>query len=383
MYYGIYKNNEEMQSINRILFIFFNGDYKEDTIELKRQKTNTICDVSSDVNNYENYLGTKCDYEKKELADGKYKHIFRFTIEMEKVDIYSRADVLKKVITLMNSNEISVDSLLNALIFRASNDDTTNYMAIDIKADFAKDKDSCSILYLLVNKVLDASYINLNPRTLQPEASNTKNIQLRINRNYLANNLSTFLSSEFENILKDLENKSGNNAKVENFNQKWEIIMRFLGKNATDLDDTEISEYRKKYGYPEDCSDEDVKRSSTLRKLIWDTQEHKCFACCDKYSLEERSFKLRNEPDKYYLEIHHILPFSKYKLKSDNPNNLVKLCPACHRALTPNRAEEEYQKELIRNIIKNNYGFNDFLIKEINYDSIDETVVDFVYQNLS
>ena len=36
------------------------------------------------------------------------------------------------------------------------------------------------------------------------------------------------------------------------------------------------------------------------------------------------------------------------KQSGDILENLVKLCPACHRALTPNRAEESYQKKLLK-----------------------------------
>ncbi|WP_429988857.1 hypothetical protein [Mycoplasmopsis bovis] len=58
--------------------------------------------------------------------------------------------------------------------------------------------------------------------------------------------------------------------------------------------------------------------------------------------------------------------------------NLVKLCPACHKALSKNRACEEYQKQLIYNIISNNSFINKYLENFVNGDSIGEKI-EFIY----
>lgn len=41
--------------------------------------------------------------------------------------------------------------------------------------------------------------------------------------------------------------------------------------------------------------------------------------------------------------------------------NLAKLCPACHRALKKGSSEEEFQKSLIKKILKRNKGNLEFV----------------------
>ena len=42
---------------------------------------------------------------------------------------------------------------------------------------------------------------------------------------------------------------------------------------------------------------------------------------------------LKRNSDKHYFELHHVISFGA-KQSGDILENLVKLCPACHRALT-------------------------------------------------
>ena len=92
--------------------------------------------------------------------------------------------------------------------------------------------------------------------------------------------------------------------------------------------------------------------------------------------MENRTFKMRNS-DRYYLEIHHVISFSADNTL-DQIDNLVKICPACHRALTKNRAEESYQKQLITKILINAPKAKEFCL-----NFTDEfNCVQFVYDRL-
>lgn len=90
--------------------------------------------------------------------------------------------------------------------------------------------------------------------------------------------------------------------------------------------------------------------------------------------------KKRNS-DKHYFELHHVISFGA-KQSGDILENLVKLCPACHRALTPNRAEESYQKEIIKNILLNSNEANDYVGNFIKEPDNLDMKIDYVYSNL-
>ncbi|WP_318023928.1 HNH endonuclease [Mycoplasmopsis agalactiae] len=104
-----------------------------------------------------------------------------------------------------------------------------------------------------------------------------------------------------------------------------------------------------------------------------------CSACKEKYNILDRTF-IHRQTQKPYLEIHHVISFGSGN-KSDVLENLVKLCPACHKALSKNRANENYQKQLIHNIISSNPFISKYLENFVDNDIINEKI-EFVYSNL-
>ena len=60
----------------------------------------------------------------------------------------------------------------------------------------------------------------------------------------------------------------------------------------------------------------------------------------------------------------------------------MKLCPACHRALTPNRADEKYQKQIIKDILYNSKEANNYVGNFVKNPNIMEDKVNYVYSNL-
>ena len=76
-----------------------------------------------------------------------------------------------------------------------------------------------------------------------------------------------------------------------------------------------------------------------------------------------------------------LFSYANENIETENPDNYVKLCPACHRALTPNRAEESYQKELITNILEDPDTL--YFVEGVKeYSKSSKTPVDFVYSLL-
>ena len=61
--------------------------------------------------------------------------------------------------------------------------------------------------------------------------------------------------------------------------------------------------------------------------------------------------------------------------------NLVKLCPACHRALSKGSSSDEYQKELIKRILNSNQQNLEFAKIIFASDDIN-ILVDKIQENL-
>lgn len=144
-----------------------------------------------------------------------------------------------------------------------------------------------------------------------------------------------------------------------------------------ELDDKKINELRKKLGYE---SDTKQKRDTSLVNLIKELEADECVCCKDLYDIKDRSFisKKTNRP---YFEVHHVISLGDEK-ELDDENNMVKLCPTCHRCLKKNTGLEEDQKRLISNILKNAPKTLEFCKKMFNCDDINE-IIEKVFSNLN
>ena len=80
--------------------------------------------------------------------------------------------------------------------------------------------------------------------------------------------------------------------------------------------------------------------------------------CCLKITTLSQIEHLKRNSDKHYFELHHVISFGA-KQSGDILENLVKLCPCVY--FNPNRAEESYQKEIIKNILLNSNEANDYV----------------------
>ncbi|WP_033622129.1 HNH endonuclease signature motif containing protein [Helicobacter pylori] len=151
-----------------------------------------------------------------------------------------------------------------------------------------------------------------------------------------------------------------------------------------DLDDKSIEKLREQLGFIQ--KSEEFRRDSQIINFYRISTPNVCSACCDDYDIKERSFiswplyKITQKSDSYYTEIHHVISLGKDK-ELDVLENLAKLCPACHRALKKGASEEEFQKELIGNILKRNKDNLEFA--QLRFETDDFlTLINRVYENL-
>ncbi|MCC2991684.1 HNH endonuclease, partial [Campylobacter jejuni] len=227
---------------------------------------------------------------------------------------------------------------------------------------------------------LKPALLNLNFRELQPDYykfDKKRAMQFRANLNYVMENL------EYLNVYKiNLLEKNKEKIQIVSLERenKYNLLDRFdfyskfiLEKSAVNVDDL-----RKKLEFDENIEQSKNYRKNNILTMARNLLPDLCAACNKTYNIDDRSFKMKN--GFYYLELHHNIAFA-YSNECDELDNLVKLCPTCHRALTRNRADENYQKELIKNILDFSNDAKEFakIISKINDD---EKLIDFIFEAL-
>ncbi len=332
------------------------------------------------------------DYYHMPFSYKGIKHSF-FIESEQPIEIF-----LKKVYDLIQQKRveenISNDDFENKILLaffglRGSVDFTRNYFAVDLIRDIVNDVYLDNLFKLLTN-ISDLRQLNLNFRELQEQyisGKNKRNTQFRINLRYFYDRLKNELSKI--NIYKSnilLSNKKIIQTKNISQNDKTPFIDRvlFYGKkvlNNSIITENEAEKLRKELGFDYNESlDNKISRNQGIVKYVRIFFDDVCVACKDEFSIENRTFKYKNS-DRYYLEIHHCISFSADNT-CDQIDNLVKLCPSCHRALTKNRADEIYQKHLISNILKNSPKTQEFCFNFLSEDATNTDVIDFIYDRL-
>ncbi|BDV02640.1 MAG: hypothetical protein HPAVJP_5290 [Candidatus Hepatoplasma vulgare] len=143
---------------------------------------------------------------------------------------------------------------------------------------------------------------------------------------------------------------------INNIKTKSNYFSLNLSKNNNYILE-KIYEYDKKIDEYDKKNKENEKNKFIKERNPWiikwgqEKLENFCYGCFGRHNLKFKSFKKKDEEDKWYLEIHHILPFSLDPQNNDNIYNLTNLCPVCHRALTS--ANDNIKKEIIINFLNN------------------------------
>ncbi len=151
-----------------------------------------------------------------------------------------------------------------------------------------------------------------------------------------------------------------------------------------DLDGKSIEKLREQLGWIQ--KSEEFRRDSKIINFYRISTPNVCSACCGDYDIKERSFislplyKITQNPDSYYTEIHHVISLGKDQ-ELDVLANLAKLCPACHRALKKGSSEEGFQKRLIRNILNRNKDNLEFAQLRFETDDL-STLIDRICESL-
>lgn len=315
---------------------------------------------------------------------GKKVHSF-FIVTKDSSDVFFEKIYLKiqnlRVHNHISDIEFEQKMLLSFFMLRGSHDFNNNWYAVDIKESVTTEK-YLDLLFKLLTNVKDIKQLNWNFRDVQPQqvsGESNRDNQLRINLRYFYDMVKDKAGSINKYRYLTLKN---NECKIKNIAKKSNFINRLLFYRDNVLNKIktprEIEQLRKELGFEYDTKiDNKVKRNQSIVQYVRVYFPDECAACKQQYHIADRSFKYRNS-ERYYMEVHHCISFSADNT-CDQIDNLVKLCPTCHRALTKNRADEIYQRELITRIFDNAPEAKLFCL---NFVENENQLVDFVYERL-
>ncbi len=255
--------------------------------------------------------------------------------------------------------------------------------------------------YLIDFFNIPSEALNFNFRELQPEYAqgiNQRNAQFRIYLDWYLHHIGLFnpykariasvklktaLIRERDNgIYYKLSYPPTTEYRGNSFTERAHFYLKSVYQQ--DLDDKSIEKLREQLGWIQ--KSEEFRRDSKIINFYRLSTPNVCSACCDDYDIKERSFislplyKITQNPDSYYTEIHHVISLGKDQ-ELDVLANLAKLCPACHRALKKGSSEEEFQKRLIRNILNRNKDNLEFAQLRFETDDF-STLIDRIYESL-
>lgn len=266
--------------------------------------------------------------------------------------------ILPKLSKLPENYKLDAEMALAMFIFRGSVDFNRGLYAVDIKTPTQKYIDNIFKLLLSSDELL--SRLNLNFRELQPQYTSNerkRNTQIRINLKWFYDNVMSIPSFQLNDyktaILTQNLRSLGDTRSFNSFEErlifyKQSVLGRSLTQYNVDLlrADLEFTKHE-----IESKPDNRLNlRNQKIVSFARETFDDVCVGCADRYSIEDRSFKMPRN-GRYYFEINHVIPFANDSETVDVLDNLVKLCPTCHRALTPGRAYDSLQKELIKKMI--------------------------------
>ena len=365
----------------------------------KPYKTGYVVESSYREGKYSNYeLSSEIRIENNQLLsefaglpfelDGSH-HRFVIQSKSENDDFFAK--LYRRIQQKRFEDDIDNDEFENIMLLaffalRGSPDFKMNFYSLDLPRLVVTPKYLDNLFNLLTN-LSDLRQLNLNFRELQGQfvsGENRRNTQFRINLCYFYNRVGKRLAGVNRYKYDILQNNreiilSKNIAQNNNKTCVQRILFytsNVLGQTKTEH---EIKQLRKELGFGCDAAaiDGKIKRNQGIVQYVRVYFPDECAACKNNYDIADRSFKYRSS-ERYYMEIHHCISFSADNTL-DQIDNLVKLCPVCHRALTRYRAEEEYQRQLIQQIFNNVPTVRDFCL---NFAATEQQAIDFVYERL-
>lgn len=349
-----------------------------------RQSKYSPVDLTDDIYQENNQL--LCDFTGLLFRLNGTKHQYFIQTDLSSDEFFAKiykCIQIKRIQNQIADDDFSDLILLSFFALRGSPDLKLNFYSLDLPRQIVSSQYLDNLFKLLTN-ISDLRQLNLNFRELQHQfisGENERNTQFRINLRYFYDRL----AKDLLNINKFKANILFNNHQLiatKSIAQESKTFIErliFYKDKVLNQQNTEreIERLRKDLGFAyNEIIDEKVKRNQGIVQYVRAFFDDECACCKNTYPLENRTFKHRDS-ERFYLEVHHVISFSADHTL-DQIDNLVKVCPACHRALTKNRAEEAYQKQLIGEILINAPKAKEFCL---NFTD-ESNCVQFIYDRL-
>ncbi len=297
--------------------------------------------------------------------------------------------IYEKIIVLLNklpvNYQLDEEIALAMFLLRGSADFNHGLYALDLKKPTPRYVDNIFKLLLSSDSLIER--LNLNFRELQPQfaaGERKRNTQIRINLKWFYNNVITRypnINKYKTDILRANVSKLGEVHAYHTFEERLIFYrQKILGRELTQ---NEINALRQDLDF-RDPAEVAIENKFSIRnqKIVAfarETFEDRCVGCGDQYDIKDRSF-LMPRNNRYYFEVNHVIAYANDSEAVDVLDNLVKLCPACHRALTPHRAFPELQRHIIENMLGSRPEVSKFVSSMMSADY--KSPVDYVFDRL-
>lgn len=297
--------------------------------------------------------------------------------------------VYEKIIVLLNklpaNYPLDEEIALAMFLLRGSADFNRSLYALDLKNPTPRYVDNIFKILLSSNNLIER--LNLNFRELQPQfatGERERNTQIRINLKWFYDNVIV----RYPNINKYktdvLKINKRNLGELHAFHMFEERLIFYREKIlGRELSKNEINALRQDLEFREPIEvvpeNKFSLRNQKIVAFARETFADVCVGCGDQYDIKDRSF-LMPRNNRYYFEVNHVIAYANDSDAVDVLDNLVKLCPVCHRALTPHRAFPDLQRHIIENMLKSRPEVGKFVssMMPANYRS----PVDYVFDSL-
>lgn len=334
------------KELDGLLLTFFNICQESNIMSVrgsfKKSKKNTITEYNKkalfvDVSeNLKKYYNLPFYFDEKQY---RFDIINDLELSFDQFIEKLRNIIILKITQLPNLENLDKKIALAIIILRGTIDDAGNFMTTDILRKNQSEiyLDSFFRIISISNEL--CKYLNWNFRELQPgyaSKSSKKNTQLRINLRWVFENnisemkqINRYKYDTLLSIQKNIKNLPEDEKMYKIFIER----LLFYRKNIIghELDEKDFVVMRNELFNEKNTTKQ---RRKQIMLFVKNTTDDNCSACKDSYNIKDRSFIIQKE-NRYYFEYHHVISFSNNPENLDVPNNLVKLCPACHRAMTP------------------------------------------------
>lgn len=371
-YFFTYCDFKQSAKVNKLLFDFNNYNLHElvNDLNVRSWPGNWMLPANLDKNKFVGFPGKKAIYI--------IENNLNITHQSFMNKLYYK--ITSAEWANSENNEFKRDFVRGFFEPRGSTDVKANYFTMDYNYSNRIELSRVRLLYEMMDVPIDV--LNFNFRELQQQQVNkiaNRATQIRIRLNWYAANIgyqNEYKSFMYKSLTKSPVAYSNdityyNDTFILSKRDSESSFSKYLGLYSEhifkkDLTKLEINELRKSLDFDK-VSDNKISRNKAIVNLYKELTEDICGSCRTRKTTTNAKTNRQN------FDIHHFIPFGNDKLVLDNIDNLVKLCPNCHDALTKGRVSVRDQIKICKSILNNN-----IIVKEFAESYFETNDVDYI-----